>query len=126
MARADRIFVSEIECPSFIGVSEAERSTPQRLSIDVEVSTDLARAAASDDIADSVDYAEIVALVVELAGERKYHLLEMLAERIADRVLTRLGGDSVRVLVRKLTAPIPTPVKFVSVEVFRKAESGAN
>ncbi len=123
--RSDRVFVSEIECSSAIGVTDEERAAGQRLSIDVEVMTDLRAAAVSDDVADSVDYGQIVRMVADMAGDREYRLLETLAERIADGVLTELGGDSVRVLVRKLTAPIPTPLKFVSVEVVRQSKNRA-
>ncbi len=123
--QSDRVFVSEIECASAIGVTDEERAAPQRLSIDVEVMTDLRAAAVSDDVADSVDYGQIVRMVADMAGDREYRLLETLAERIADGVLTELGGDSVRVLVRKLTAPIPTPLKFVSVEVVRQSKNRA-
>jgi dihydroneopterin aldolase len=116
----DRIFVSEIECLSSIGVSAGERATPQTLSVDVEVICDLGPAARSDSIADSLDYGTIVSTVVDLAGQREYKLLETLAERIADAILSGLGGESIRVLVRKPSPPLPTPLGFVSVEVSRR------
>ncbi len=125
-AQRDKVFVSEIECIASIGVSREERSMPQRLSIDVEVRTDARAAATHDDIGRAIDYGRIVATVVDLAAGREYHLLETLAESIAGRILSELGGQSVRVLVRKLTAPIPTPHGFVAVEVVREAESDAN
>lgn len=124
--RRDKVIVSEIECIASIGVSREERSMPQRLSIDVEVRTDAGPAAATDDIGRAVDYGRIVATVVELAAGRQYHLLETLAEAIAERILSELGGVAVRVLVRKLTAPIPTPHGFVAVEVVREADADAN
>jgi dihydroneopterin aldolase len=117
----DRIFVSRIACAAAIGVSAEERSLVQHLSVDVEVWCDLRAAAASDSIDDTVDYGRIVARVVDLAGGRQYVLLEALAGRIADAVLADLGGAAVRVRVRKLTPPLPSPVGFASVEVFREA-----
>jgi dihydroneopterin aldolase len=116
---ADRILVSAIECVSAIGVSTPERSLGNRLSIDVEVSTDTRGAAASDSIEDAVDYSEIVALVARLAGDGEYHLIEALAERIATAVLEDFGVREVRVAVRKQPPPMAAPVGSVGVDIFR-------
>lgn len=115
----DRIFVSRIECSTHVGVGDAERRSKQALVIDVELWIDTRRAAESDSIEDSVDYGEIVARTVRLATEREYRLLEALAERVAGEVLD-LGGQAVRVLVRKPKPPIATSLEYVSVEVFRE------
>ena len=122
----DRIFVSEIECISSIGVTADERGKPQKLSVDVEVHCDLRKAGATDSVDDSIDYGQIVATVVELAGRREYKLLESLAELIASAILSDLGGESIRVLVRKLSPPIPTRLGFVAVEVSRNQSETAN
>jgi dihydroneopterin aldolase len=122
----DRIFASEIECFSLIGVTADERSKPQKLVVDVEVQCDLRKPARTDSIDDSLDYGEIVGAVVDLAGRGEYRLLETLAELIANTVLSDLGGDSVRVLVRKPSPPLSTPLQFVSVELFRDRSETAN
>lgn len=91
----------------------------QRLSVDVEVTHDLRPAGASDSIDDALDYAGIVSVVLGLVDGREYHLIETLAERIAHGVLTGCGGESVRVLVRKMTSPLSARVRFVAVEIVR-------
>jgi len=120
----DKIVVSGIDCVSAIGVGPEERTLRHRLSVDVEVSTDTRPAAMSDSLDDAVDYVGIVKIVVELAGEREYHLIETLAERIAARVLGDCGGLSVRVCVRKMPPPLDAGVGFVAVEIVRPAPEG--
>lgn len=116
---ADRILVSEIDCVAAIGVSNAERGLGNRLSVDVEITTDTRPAAASDSIEDTLDYSEVVALVVRLAGEGEYRLIEALAERIAAAVLEGFPTREVRVRVRKLPPPMAAAVGWVAVEVLR-------
>ena len=118
-ASSDRIFVSEIECFSAIGVTASEREKQQKLIVDVEVKCDLRKAAGSDSINDALDYGKIEALVIDLAGGREYKLLETLAELISSAVLGELGGESVRVFVRKPDVRLNTPLGFVAVEVSR-------
>ena len=122
----DKIFISDIDCVAAIGVTAEERTMKQRLSVDVEVATDLRNAARSDSLKDALDYAEVVRLVVELAGSRDFHLIETFAELIAGRVLSDLSGDTVRVVVRKLTPVLSSRVRFVSVEIVRARGADAD
>ena len=121
----DKIFVSDIDCVAAIGVTSEERTIKQRLSVDVEVATDVRKAARSDSFKDALDYAEVVRIVVELAGSRDFHLIETFAELIAGRVLSDLSGDTARVVVRKLAPVLSSRVRFVSVEIVRRREAGA-
>ena len=116
----DKLFVSGIDCVAAIGVTPEERTMKQRLSVDVEVATDIRPAARSDSLKSALDYSGIVSAVVSLASSRDYHLIETLAEQIAERILNDLGGESVRVVVRKLTPPLSSRVGFVSVEILRE------
>ena len=115
----DKICIFDIDCVAAIGVTSEERTMKQRLSVDVEVTTDVRKAAGSDSLKDALDYAEIVRLVVELADSRDFHLIETFAELIAGRVLSDLKGETVRVVVRKLTPVLSSRVRFVSVEIVR-------
>jgi len=100
-------------------VTATERAKPQKLVVDVEVRCDLRKAGATDSIDDSLDYGQIVAIVAEKAGRSDCKLLETLAELIANAILSDLGGESVRVFVRKPNPPLPTRLGFVAVEVSR-------
>ena len=117
---ADKIFVSGIDCVAAIGVTSEERTMQQRLSVDVEIETDIRRAASTDSLRDAQDYARVVALVVEIAADRVFHLIETLAESVASRVLKDFPTPRVRVLVRKLTPVLASRVNFVSVEIVRE------
>lgn len=120
----DKVSVSSIHCVAAVGVSEEERMLRHRLSIDVEVSTDARRAATSDSLEDAIDYSRIVSLVVDLAQDGPYHLIETLAERIAARVLAELGGEQVLIRVRKMPPPLAAPIAYAGVEIVRRASDG--
>ncbi len=119
----DKIFVSGIDCVAAIGVTPEERTMKQRLSVDVEMTTDIRMAAQSDSLKDAMDYSGVARAVVEVASGRDFHLIETLAEQIAGRVLSDFETDTVRVVVRKLTPVLASRVNFVSVEIVRSATS---
>jgi len=100
------------------GVSDEERSAAQPFEVDVTARADVARAAADDDLARTVDYAALQALVMGRVEAQSYRLLESLAADIARATLDRwpLIGE-VEVTVRKLQAPMPGPVRGVGVRV---------
>ena len=52
----DRIFLRDLRVETIIGIYDWERETPQTVSIDLKLATDVTRAAQSDDIADALDY----------------------------------------------------------------------
>jgi dihydroneopterin aldolase len=115
----DRILISAIDCVAAIGVTPEERTVPQRLSIDLELFTDTRRAAATDALADAVDYDKVAQTVAAVCREQPYHLVETVAERIAERVRAGFPIPRLRVLVRKIS-PIAEPrVSHVSVEIVR-------
>jgi len=100
------------------GVSDEERSAAQPFEVDVTARADVARAAADDDLARTVDYAALQALVMGRVETQSYRLLESLGADIARAALDRwpLIGE-VDVTVRKLQAPMPGRVRGVGVQV---------
>lgn len=120
---SDKILVSAIDCVVSLGVSAEERAVKQRLSVDVEVSTDTRKAARSDSLEDAIDYGPIVEMVVGLAASKEFHLIETLAEAIANAVLIGHDGHSVRVVIRKTPPPLAAQVDFVAVEIVRTGRS---
>ncbi len=122
---SDKIFVSGIDCVAAIGVTRQERTMKQRLSVDVEMTTDIREAARTDSLKDAMDYSGVASAVVEIASGRDFHLIETLAEQIADRVLSTFQPGAVRVVVRKLTPVLASRVNFVSVEIVRTATENA-
>src|SRR6516225_4605591 len=119
MSELDKILIYAIDCVAAIGVTPDERRTRQRLSIDVELFVDTRKAAQTDSLKDAIDYAVVAAAVATVCGERDYHLIETVAGRIADRVLSGFPVSTVRVLVRKISPVAEPRVQYVSVEIVR-------
>lgn len=115
----DRIILSGVELYAHGGVSDAEKTIGQRYRVDVELHADLERAARSDDLRDTVSYAEVHDLVVGMARNRPFNLLESLAGRICDALLERYAINGVTVRVEKLLPPIDGIVRGAAVELTR-------
>ena len=103
------------------GVSDAERELGQRLLFDVAFELDDCDATVTDRVEDTVDYGEACEQIALAAQERSYKTLERLCSAVADRLMDRLGAESVRVKATKPEPPIPLPVEEVSVEVWKEA-----
>lgn len=102
---ADRIELTGLAATGYHGVFDHEKREGQRFLADVVCHTLTDRAAASDDLSATLNYAELAdAVIEELAGS--YDLIETLAERIAERALAA-GALAVDVTVDKPEAPIP-------------------
>jgi dihydroneopterin aldolase len=115
----DTILISSIDCVAAIGVTPEERTIRQRLSIDVEIVTDAARAARSDSLKDALDYSKIATLVMDACRSRDFHLIETLAELLAGRILAEFATPQVRVLIRKISPVVEPRVSYVSIEIVR-------
>ena len=115
----DRIRIQGLEVETKIGVPDEERATPQAISIDIEISADLAAAGKSDDITDTIDYGRVAEDVAELVRSSEVHLLEYLAEQIAASVGTFPGVTGVTVEVSKRKPPIDEDVGPISVRIER-------
>ena len=116
----DRITLSGLRCEGRLGASHEERSLPQLVEVDLEVEADLSDASATDDLADTVDYGPLVAVVVRTVEQGSHALLEGLAGSIARESLrTSPRIDAVTVRVRKLAVPIDVDIDHVQVEIRR-------
>ena len=97
----DKIFLDELKIETIIGIWEWERKIRQTVIIDLEMSADIARAAATDDVADTLNYKSVAKRLQEFVGESSFQLVETLAERIALIVRDEFGVDWVKVTVHK-------------------------
>ena len=101
------------------GVFDFEREQGQRFVADVVCTLDLAPAAETDDLRQTVDYGALAAdAVADIEGE-PLDLIEALADRIARTCLRRPAVQSVEVTVHKPDAPMPVPVDDVAVTLRR-------
>ncbi|WP_375386752.1 dihydroneopterin aldolase [uncultured Microbacterium sp.] len=101
------------------GVYDHERRDGQDFVVDLTMLLDTRRAALTDDVADTVHYGEVAEEVAAIVGGEPVDLLETLAARIADRLLTSFAVHSIRVTVHKPSAPIPLSFDDVSVSITR-------
>ncbi len=85
------VYIRGLRAQAVIGVYEWERHIRQPLVLDLEMASDTVRAAASDQIADALDYAALSGRVVALVEASEYQLLETLADAVA-RMITREFG----------------------------------
>lgn len=99
----DKIFISDFRLEILIGVYEWERRVPQTVQLDLDIGLP-ERAARSDRIGETIDYAKVVARIEQSLGENRFLLVEALAEHIAQLVLTEFGAPWIRASVTKLGA----------------------
>lgn len=102
------------------GVSLAERMEPQPFEVDLVMELDLSRPAASDEVADTVDYAAAYEIVRGIVEERSFRLIEALAGAIAATILETFSVDDVEVAVRKPKAPLPGAFDTVEAKLRRR------
>jgi len=97
------IVVDDLRLDVFIGVHEHERQARQQVSITLHMFVrDDAATARSDDLADHVSYADVIARLKERASSRRHtQLVETLAEEVADLALVDGRVESVVIDVRK-------------------------
>ena len=97
----DKIFLRELKVDTTIGIWEWERRIRQTVVIDLEMSADVAKAAATDDVADTLNYKSVAKRVQSFVADSSFQLVETLAERIAGIIREEHGVAWVRVRVNK-------------------------
>ena len=117
----DRIKLEGMEFSGCHGCMPVEKEVAQRFLVDVSLSFSRLTAGKEDDPAATVDYAAVFTAVQEIVEGPAVSLIETLAERIADAVLTKFFRvEKVRVAVHKPQAPLPGKFQDVSVILVRQ------
>jgi dihydroneopterin aldolase len=115
----DEIALTGLRVRGFHGVLPSERADGQDFLVDAVLSVDTRAAAASDDLALTVDYGTLAARLAEVVAGEPVDLIETLAARLADVCLADSRVISVRLTVHKPSAPVGLPFSDVSVTVER-------
>lgn len=102
----DIVFIRGLRIEALIGVYPHERVAPRPLVFDIELHGDNRIAAASDALADALDYHAISTRLAEFVGQTRFNLVETLAEQCAALVLREFGASGVRL---RLTKPAAFP-----------------
>ena len=120
---SDRIELRGLKVRGNHGVYEHERRDGQDFVVDVTVWMDLAPAAASDDLADTLDYGALAQRVAGIVGGEPCDLIEAVAGRVADDVMHDARVQAVEVVLHKPQAPIPLEFADVAVVTRRSRPS---
>ncbi|NBV22724.1 MAG: dihydroneopterin aldolase [Proteobacteria bacterium] len=117
----DLITLTDLEVYYRVGVPDAERAQPQRLLLTVEMEHDFTRAAASDDLRETIDYYAVSRRLLSFGEGRNWKLIEKLVSDIAAMVLADFGAQAVSVEVKKFIIP---EARHVSVRLRRDRRAG--
>jgi dihydroneopterin aldolase len=116
----DKIILAELAVWYRVGVTDEERSAPQRLLLNVVMERDLAAAAASDDLTDTIDYFAVAQRLLNFGEDRTWNLIEKVAADVADFLLAEFQPQSVSIEVRKF---VIHEAAYVAVRLTRTASS---
>jgi 7,8-dihydroneopterin aldolase/epimerase/oxygenase len=109
----DYVSVRDLSVRAVIGVHPWEREVEQTLlvSVDIVPAAGLRKAAASDDLADALDYSAVAETIAAVLRDGKFRLIETAADRVAERLLADFRLSWLRLELRKpiTTPPTPTP-----------------
>jgi FolB domain-containing protein len=97
----DRILIKDLLVRCVLGLTDEERHEKQDVLINVVLFADLARAGRSDRPEDTVDYRAVKKDILAAAEESQYHLVEALAQRVAEICLAYGSVERVQVTVEK-------------------------
>jgi dihydroneopterin aldolase len=87
----DIVYIRDLKIETVIGIFDWERRIRQTVSIDLEMATDIRKAAATDDIADALDYKAVAKRLIAFVGESQFLLVETLSEKVAEIVMTEFN-----------------------------------
>jgi 7,8-dihydroneopterin aldolase/epimerase/oxygenase len=116
----DKIFLSSLAVECIVGIWDWERRVKQTVIIDVEMATDIRKAAASDHIDDTLDYKRVAKRLLSFVGESQFQLVETLTDRIAQLIVTEFGVSWVKVRLNKRGAI--RGARDVGIEIERRRE----
>lgn len=116
----DRIYVKDLQVYGFHGVNQQEKDMGQRFVISLELFLDLQEAGETDDLAKTVNYAQLCFDVEEQFRKEKYDLIEKAAEKLSEYILLKYEPiNRVKIQIKKPWAPIGKPVDYAAVEINR-------
>jgi dihydroneopterin aldolase len=121
---ADRIELRGLVVHGQHGVFPEERRDGQNFVVDITVWIDLAAAAASDDLNDTLDYGSLADRAADIVAGPARNLIETVAGEIAEDVMTDERVHAVEVVVHKPAAPIPQRFSDVAVVARRSRRGG--
>jgi 7,8-dihydroneopterin aldolase/epimerase/oxygenase len=114
----DAIVIRDLRVEALIGIHRRERHVLQTVSVDLEIGVPGAAVFASDKVADTIDYEQVVLRIKALAASGHFRLVETFADRIARMLIDELGAPWAKVSAAKLG--ILANTRYVGVTIERK------
>jgi dihydroneopterin aldolase len=100
----DKIFITELRAETIIGINDWERKVRQPVTVDLEMATDISRAAATDDIQFALNYKTLSDRLVSFIEASDFQLVESLIDGLANIVTDEFGVPWVRITLHKVGA----------------------
>lgn len=117
---SDKILVSNLRLHANHGVFTEENTLGQKFDIDIECLLDTRPFAADDDYANAVCYGSLCQIAEDVSNSGPFALIEKFGHEIAMTVLQRyVDVESIRVVIRKRSAPVPQIVDYLGVDIMR-------
>ncbi|MCL2494889.1 MAG: dihydroneopterin aldolase [Oscillospiraceae bacterium] len=119
----DKIHIAGLEVFAYHGVNPGEKRHGQVFLLDIALKADLSKACGSDNLEDTVNYAQVIKTVAAAFTEQSHDLIEHAAEITAQAVLAGFPlVEAVTLRVHKPDAPVKTPFGDISIEIQRRRE----
>lgn len=97
----DIVFIHDLQIDTVIGIYDWERKIRQTISLDIEMATDISKAAKSDDIEDTLSYKTVAKRLIEFIEQSEFELVEALAEKICSIVMDEFSVPWVKLTLHK-------------------------
>lgn len=97
----DIVFIHDLQVETVIGIYDWERKIKQTISLDIEMATDISKAAKSDDIEDTLSYKTVAKRLIEFIEQSEFELVEALAEKICSIILDEFSVPWVKLTLHK-------------------------
>lgn len=118
----DKIIVKNIKAYGYHGALTEENILGQNFYADVILYKDLQKAGLTDDLNKSISYVDVYYDVEDIIKNKRFKLIEALAEMIAHTLLVKYSIKKVKVKIRKPSAPINGNFDYVGVEITREVQ----
>lgn len=121
----DKILIRNLKIFAYHGVNPEEKVQGQNFILDIDAFVDISVPCKTDNVDDTVSYAEIIEETVRIFTSRKDDLVERAAERVSEGLFEKFEKiQALRVLLKKPDAPIDADFEYVGVEIERNRKDG--
>lgn len=121
----DKILIRNLKIFAYHGVNPEEKVQGQNFILDIDAFVDIFVPCKTDNVDDTVSYAEIIEETVRIFTSRKDDLVERAAERVSEGLFEKFEKiQALRILLKKPDAPIDADFEYVGVEIERNRKDG--